>query len=233
MTRKLPTTIAILTAAIALLLANTASATPPTTVQMPGDYSQSFSGPDSPCGFDITFIAAGTVTVTTYYHNAGLPIRESVHGSLSHTVSSAWHTLFSKGPAPVHIDLTAGLAVDTGKEFAFHIPGSGVVWAQNGRFVFGDNGLISYTGLNTPSIRQRCAPRCPCESEDTLIPPSTSGHTNVARARKTRRSPATTGTRKRAPRRRMPHESTEECQNSGSARNPSFDALPCRVGTRM
>src|SRR5256886_15131394 len=87
-------------------LANTASATPPTTVQMPGDYSQSFSGPDSPCGFDITFSAAGAVTVTTYYDNAGLPIRESVHGSLSHTVSSAWHTLFSKGPAPVHIDLT-------------------------------------------------------------------------------------------------------------------------------
>ncbi len=54
MTRTLPITIAILTAAIALLLANTASATPPTTVQMPGDYSQSFSGPDSPCGFDIT-----------------------------------------------------------------------------------------------------------------------------------------------------------------------------------
>jgi len=156
MTRTLPITIAILTAAVALLLANTASATPPTTVQMPGDYSQSFSGPDSPCGFDITFSAAGTVTVTTYYDNAGLPIRESVHGSLSHTVSSAWHTLFSKGPAPVHIDLTAGLAVDTGKEFAFHIPGSGVVWAQNGRFVFGDIGLISYTGLNTLDTSALC-----------------------------------------------------------------------------
>ena len=128
----------------------------PTTVQMPGDYSQSFSGPDSPCGFDITFSAAGTVTVTTYYDNAGLPIRESVHGSLSHTVSSAWHALFSKGPAPVHIDLTAGLAVDTGKEFAFHIPGSGVVWAQNGRFVFGDIGLISYTGLNTLDTSALC-----------------------------------------------------------------------------
>jgi hypothetical protein len=32
-----------------------------------------------------------------------------------------------------HTDLAAGVAVDTGKEFAFHIPGSGVVWAQNGR----------------------------------------------------------------------------------------------------
>jgi hypothetical protein len=40
--------------------------------------------------------------------HAGLPIRESIHGSLAHTVSSAWHTLSSKGPAPAHFDLTAG-----------------------------------------------------------------------------------------------------------------------------
>ena len=46
--------------------------------------------------------------------------------------------------------------VDTGKEFAFHIPGSGVVWAQNGRFVFGDIGLISYTGLNTLDTSALC-----------------------------------------------------------------------------
>src|SRR5437764_2729608 len=156
MTRTLSTTIAILTAAIALLLANTASATTPTTAQMPADYSQSFSGSDSPCGFDITFSAAGTVTVTTYYDNAGLPVRESAHGSLAHTVSSAWHTLSSKGPAPVHLDLTAGVAVDTGKEFAFHIPGAGVVWAQNGRFVFGDIGPISYSGLNSLDTAALC-----------------------------------------------------------------------------
>ena len=161
MTRALSTTIAILTAVAALLLANTASATTPTVAQMPGDYSQSFSGADSPCGFDITFSAAGTVTVTTYYDNAGLPVRESIHGSLAHSVSSAWHSLSSKGPAPVHIDLTAGLAVDRGKEFAFHIPGTGVVWAQNGRFVFGDVGLISYTGLNTLDTATLCAALAP------------------------------------------------------------------------
>src|SRR4051794_6609100 len=157
MTRTLATTIAILTAVAALLLANTASATAPTTTEMPGDYSLSFAGADSPCGFDITFSAAGTVTVTTYYDNAGIPVRGTVHGSLTHTVSSAWHSLSSKGPAPVHIDLTAGVAVDTGKEFAFHVPGAGVVWAQNGRFVFGDTGLISYTGLNSLDTAALCA----------------------------------------------------------------------------
>ena len=156
MTRRLFIPIAVIAATASLLLANAASATPPTTEQTPADYSQTFTGADSPCGFDITFSAAGTVTVTTYYDNTGTPIRESVHGSLAHTVSSAWHTLSSKGPAPVHIDLTTGVAIDTGKEFAFHIPGAGVVWAQNGRFVFGDIGLISYTGLNSLDTAALC-----------------------------------------------------------------------------
>ena len=125
------------------------------------DYSQTFSGADSACGFDITFSAAGTVNVTTYYDNAGLPVRESIHGSLAHTVSSVWHSLSSKGPAPVHIDLTASLAIDTGKEFSFHVPGAGVVWVQNGRFVFGDIGLISYTGLNSLDTTTLCAALAP------------------------------------------------------------------------
>jgi hypothetical protein len=156
MTRGLFIPIAVLVVT-SLLLAAAASASTPTTAEMPADYSQIFTGADSPCGFDITFSAAGTVTVTTYYDNAGLPIRLGIHGSLTHTVSSAWHSLSSKGPAPVHIGLTKGVAIDTGKEFAFHIPGAGVVWAQNGRFVFGDIGLISYTGLNTLDASALCA----------------------------------------------------------------------------
>jgi len=143
-------------ATAALLLATAASATPPTSELMAADYSRTFTGADSPCGFDIIFSGAGTVTVTTYYDSTGTPIRESIHGSLAHTVSSAWQTLSSKGPAPVHIDLIAGVAVDTGKEFAFHIQGSGVVWAQNGRFVFGDVGLVSYTGLNSLDTNALC-----------------------------------------------------------------------------
>jgi hypothetical protein len=157
MTRTLFIPIAVIAATASLLLVNAASASAPTTAEMPGDYSQTFTDADSPCGFDITFSAAGTVTVTTYYDNAGVPIRLGIHGSLAHTVSSAWHSLSSKGPAPVHIDLTAGVAVDTGKEFAFHIPGSGVVWAQNGRFVFSDIGLISYTGLSSLDTTALCA----------------------------------------------------------------------------
>ena len=157
MTHRLFIPVVVVAATASLLMAKAASATPPTTEETPADYSQTFTGADSPCGFDITFSAAGTVTVTTYFDNTGTPIRESIHGSLAHTVSSAWQTLSSKGPAPVHLDLITGLAVDTGKEFAFHIPGSGVVWAQNGRFVFGEIGLISYTGLNSLDTNALCS----------------------------------------------------------------------------
>lgn len=161
MPRKLLITLALAAAAAALVIAGIASASPPTSAQMPGDYSVTFTGADSPCDFDVTFTGAGTVNVTTYYDNAGNPIRESVHGSLTHTVSSAWHTLSSKGPAPVQIDLATGLSTDTGKEFAFHIPGSGVVWAQNGRFVYGDIGVISYSGLNTLDTTALCGALAP------------------------------------------------------------------------
>lgn len=152
--------IAIAAIAAAVLAAGAAAGTP-TTVTGSADYSETFSGPDSPCGFDVTFTGAGTVTLTTYYDNSGQPVRASAHGSLTHTISSQWHTLSSKGPAPVHFDLTTGLYADTGKEFAFHVPGAGVVWAQNGRFVFGDVGVISYSGLNTLDTDALCAALAP------------------------------------------------------------------------
>ena len=54
-----------------------------------------FSGADSPCPFDVVFTGTGTVRVTTFYDGSGAPIRETVHGALTHTFGSAWHTLVS------------------------------------------------------------------------------------------------------------------------------------------
>ena len=54
---------------------------------MPGDYSQTFSGADSPCGFDITLSGTGTVTVTTYYDNAA---RGSLNASRNCPRSRTW-----------------------------------------------------------------------------------------------------------------------------------------------
>jgi hypothetical protein len=71
-----------------------------------------FSGSDSPCPFDIVFTGTGTVKVTTFYDDSGTPVRQTVHGALTHTIGSAWHTLVSNGPAPVHVDLDGRSVLD-------------------------------------------------------------------------------------------------------------------------
>jgi len=146
----------------AALLPLAASAQPPSSVQVPVNDVQDFSGADSPCPFDITFTGTGTITVTTYYDATGTPIRESVHGALTHTISSAWHTLTSNGPAPVHVDATTGQMIDTGKEFAFHVPGDGIVFGQAGRLIFAADGSeLSFAGnsvINTAALCQALSP---------------------------------------------------------------------------
>ena len=146
----------------AALLPLAASAQPPSSVQVPVNDVQDLSGADSPCPFDITFTGTGTITVTTYYDATGTPIRESVHGALTHTISSAWHTLTSNGPAPVHVDATTGHMIDTGKEFAFHVPGDGIVFGQAGRLIFAADGSeLSFAGnsvINTAALCQALSP---------------------------------------------------------------------------
>jgi hypothetical protein len=39
--------------------------------------------------------------------------------------------------------------------------GAGVVWAQDSRFVFGDVGVIAYSGLNTFDTTALCAAPAP------------------------------------------------------------------------
>src|SRR5438045_4729939 len=94
----------VITAAVlaTVALPTAAAAQPPTVEAVAVDDVQVFSGADSPCSFDITFTGSGTVRLTTYYDNAGTPIRQSIHGALTHTIFSRWQTLVSHGPAPVH-----------------------------------------------------------------------------------------------------------------------------------
>ena len=76
-----------------------AAATEPTVELVPVDDVTVFSGADSPCPFDVVFTGTGTVKRTTFYDSSGTPIRQTVHGALTHTIGSAWHTLVSNGPA--------------------------------------------------------------------------------------------------------------------------------------
>ena len=149
-------------AVVAALFPVSAGARPPTAEQAQVNDVQVFAGSDSPCPFDITFTGTGTITVTTYYDNTGRPIRQSVHGALTHTIFSAWHTLVSNGPAPVHIDLATGEMVDTGNEFAFHVPGDGIVFGQAGRLAFAADGSeLSFAGHTVVDTAALCAALAP------------------------------------------------------------------------
>jgi hypothetical protein len=149
-------------ATVALVCLPTASAQPPTVETLQVDDVQVLTGPDSPCPFDVTFTGTGTVQRTTYYDNDGTPIRQSIHGALTHTIFSAWHTLVTNGPAPVHIDLATGQMVDTGKELAFHVPGDAIVLGQSGRLVLAADGSeLSFVGHSVLDAAALCAALAP------------------------------------------------------------------------
>ena len=78
----------------------------------------------------------------------------------SHTLFSSWHTLVSNGLAPVHLDLTNGEIVDTGMEFAFHVPGDAIVFGQAGRLTLAaDNSQLAFGGMSVFNTDAVCAAR--------------------------------------------------------------------------
>jgi hypothetical protein len=142
-----------------LVFSPLAEAQPPTVEPRQVNDVQVLSGI---CPFDITFTGTGTVEVTTFYDNSGVAIRQGVHGALTHTIFSPWHTLVSNGPAPVHIDLATGQMVDTGNEFAFHLPGDGIVLGQSGRMVSAADGTpLSFVGHSVLDAAALCAALAP------------------------------------------------------------------------
>src|SRR3954469_23499734 len=80
-----------------------AAAQSPTIQVIPVNDVQVFTGTDSPCSFDITFTGTGTIALTTYYDQSGAPLRQTVHGALTHTVCRAWRTLTTNRPPAADI----------------------------------------------------------------------------------------------------------------------------------
>ena len=144
---------AVALATLALLPARALAASPDSTTQEVYT-EQVFTGDESPCGFPLTLVGAGTVNITTHYDASGAPVSQFVEGALVHTLSSPWATLSGNGPAPVHIDLTTGQQTVTGNEVHFTVQGAGVVLGAAGRLVLDANGVeLSYTGLNVSPDR--------------------------------------------------------------------------------
>ena len=114
------------------------------------DYSVVIPGAENPCGFDLVFTGLGDVKKTTFSDG-----REFDQGILQHTISGPGGTLTSIGPATVHTDPNTGIPTDTGMEFSFHVPGSGVVVAQVGNSASCRTGLLSSTA--STASRPWCA----------------------------------------------------------------------------
>src|SRR3954463_6667625 len=127
MTGRRRTAIAATALFILAAAPSAARARAPSVETMTVDYAQVLSGADSPCPFPVTFTGAGSVTVTTFTDERGTPIRQAIHGALTHTLFSQWHTLVSSGPAPVHADLVGASMIVTGNEYGFRVRGAGVV----------------------------------------------------------------------------------------------------------
>jgi hypothetical protein len=154
--------IVVAAALVAAAFPAAAGATAPTVELVPVNEVIPLSGADSPCPFDLVFTSTGTVKMTTFYDNSGTPIRQSVHGALTHTIGSAWHTLVSNGPAPVHVDLATGDMVDTGKEYAFHVPGDGIVFGVDGRLTLAPDGTqLAFDGNEVVNADELCAALAP------------------------------------------------------------------------
>jgi hypothetical protein len=149
-------------ASVAAAFPAAGAARAPTVELVPVNDVTVFSGADSPCPFDIVFTGTGTVKMTTFYDSSGTPTRQSVHGALTHTIGSAWHTLVSNGPAPVHVDLASGDMVVTGKEYAFHVPGDGIVFGVDGRLTLAsDDTELAFAGHEVVNVTELCAALAP------------------------------------------------------------------------
>jgi hypothetical protein len=121
-----------------------ATAAEPQVMEMPLHTEQPYGG----CDFPVTFTGDGVLRITTFEDASGTPVRQTVHGSLHHTLYSPWETLHSPGPAGVHTDLTTGQSVLTGLQYRFQVPGEGVILATAGRMVVDANWtLVSFSGL--------------------------------------------------------------------------------------
>ena len=160
----------VVVVAVAALFPLTATAQRPTTVLLAVNDVQVFAGADSPCPFDITFTGTGTIKLTTDYDNSGAPIRQTVHGALTHTIFSTWRTLVSNGPAPVHIDLSTGQMVGHRRRVCLSRPGTrrgagpgdAIVFGQSGRLTLAADGSeLSFAGHSVLDTGALCAALSP------------------------------------------------------------------------
>lgn len=113
------------------------------------------SGDTIHASFDVTRV------VTTFYDDAGNPIRRIVHGDIPGTLTnlSSGTTLQTIGVRVIRVDVVTGVSTSTGTNVHVVLPGEGTLNLGAGRFVIDDQGdIVSEHGrLDEPLTPELCA----------------------------------------------------------------------------
>jgi hypothetical protein len=119
---------------------------------------------DNPCPFELTYYNRGRFIVTTHVDGDGTPVRQFARGTdFLETYAANGKEISSRTPATVHFDPATNTLIGTGNQRHFIVPGSGVVYAQAGRFVIDvETGtLLSFSGLDIPISAELCTALTP------------------------------------------------------------------------
>jgi hypothetical protein len=156
----------IILTATALAAPAAALATPPETDTIVVDetFVYPVGSTDNPCPFELTYHNSGTFIVTTHLDADGTTVRQFARGTdFLETYSANGKQISSITPATIHFDPATNTLIGTGNQRHFIVPGSGVVYAQAGRFVIdlatGD--LITSSGLDIPLDAEICTALTP------------------------------------------------------------------------
>jgi hypothetical protein len=149
-----------------LLGAAPAVAQPPVTETELFDSIEVFpaGAAENPCPFELTLHHHGTFLTTTFFDSNGEPVRKLVRSAhFTETLSANGKELTALSPVAVHVDPTTNIAVATGNQRHFVVPGVGIVYAQAGRFVVDLNSgaILSVSGLDLPPGSELCAALAP------------------------------------------------------------------------
>ena len=87
-------------------------------------------------------------TVTTFFDQAGNPVRAQVHVHYDGTFTNSVTGLTLRDPArlPITVDLQDGSVAETGLFYGITVPGEGIAVLDAGRIVFDADGNVLFVG---------------------------------------------------------------------------------------
>jgi hypothetical protein len=142
--RLLPASLAAVAVAL-LTLPVAVSAAPPVVETFHNEDSSPFAGP-CPNGVTLFFSFTEDVRVTTFFDEAGTPVRTQITVNFDGVVTNPETGESVENPAhqTIIVDIVEGTVVEVGLTFKATVPGEGVVFHDVGRVVFDAAGDVIF-----------------------------------------------------------------------------------------